>query len=246
MTKIIGLIPSRLGSKRLPGKALADISGLPVIIHVAKRSLLSKSLSKVIVCTDSDEIYSKCKSYNIDAIITGSHYKNGTERIASVADDHEFDFAIDIQGDEPLVDPSHIDIVAENISKNNRNIDILIPTLDVPFSAPETIVRVQSSLSGRVMTLSRANIPHRYSLPVSTIQKHLSVIGFSKHALKKYSKFSPTPNEQSEDIELLRAIENDMRVYSIPINGNSFSIDVQDDLLRARVAMKSDSYFGKY
>ena len=245
MTKIIGLIPSRLGSKRLPGKALADISGLPVVVHVAKRSLLSKSLSKVIVCTDSDEIYSKCKSYNIDAIITGSHYKNGTERIASVAEDQEFDFAIDIQGDEPLVDPNHIDIVAENIS-NNRDIDILIPTLDVPFSVPETIVRVQSSMSGRVMTLSRANIPHRYSLPVSTIQKHLSVIGFTKNALKKYSKLSPTPNEQSEDIELLRAIENDMRVYSIPINGNSFSIDVQDDLLRARVAMKSDSYFGKY
>ena len=246
MTNIIGLIPSRLGSKRLPGKALADISGMPVVIHVAKRSLLSKSLSKVIVCTDSDEIFAKCKSHNIEVVMTGSHFKNGTERIASVAEDIEFDFAIDIQGDEPLVDPDHIDIVANYISKNNREIDILIPTLDVPFSAPETIVRVQSSLSGRVMTLSRASIPHRYSLPVPTIQKHLSVIGFTKYALTKYSKFDPTMNEQSEDIELLRAIENDMRVYSIPIKGNSFSIDIQDDLLRARVAMKSDKYFGRY
>ena len=246
MKNIIGLIPSRLGSKRLPGKALADISGLPVIVHVAKRSLLSKSLSKVIVCTDSEEIYTICKSYNIDTIMTDSHYINGTERIASVADDLEFDFALDIQGDEPLVNPEHIDIVAEKISRNTRNEDILIPTLDVPFSSPETIVRVQSSLSGRVMTLSRANIPHRYSLPISTIQKHLSVIGFTKYALKKYIEFSPSPIEQSEDIELLRAIENDMRVYSIPINGNSFSIDVQDDLLRARVAMKSDRFFGKY
>ena len=246
MTKIIGLIPSRLGSKRLPGKALADISGLPVVIHVAKRALLSKSLSKVIVCTDSDEIYTKCKSYNVDAIMTCSNYRNGTERIASVAENQEFDFAIDIQGDEPLVDPDHIDIVAENISNNNRNVDILIPTLDVPFSVPETIVRVQSSVSGRVMTLSRESLPHRYSLPVSTIQKHLSVIGFTKDALKKYCEIDPTMNEQSEDIELLRAIENDMRVYSIPIKGNSFSIDIQDDLLRARVAMRSDKYFGKY
>ena len=245
MTKIIGLIPSRLGSKRLPGKALADISGLPVVIHVAKRALLSKSLSKVIVCTDSDEIFTKCKSYNVEAIMT-SNYRNGTERIASVAKNQEFDFAIDIQGDEPLVDPDHIDIVAENLSKNNRNVDILIPTLDVPFSVPETIVRVQSSVSGRVMTLSRATIPHRYSLPISTIQKHLSVIGFTKDALNKYFELGPTINEQSEDIELLRAIENDMRVYSIPIKGNSFSIDIQDDLLRARVAMKSDKYFGKY
>ena len=246
MKKIIGLIPSRLGSKRLPGKALADISGLPVIVHVAKRSLLSKTLSKVIVCTDSDEIFNTCKTHNIDAIMTDNNYKNGTERIASVAKNQDFDFALDIQGDEPLVNPEHIDIVAENISKNNRNEEILIPTLDVPFSVPETIVRVQSSLSGRVMTLSRANIPHRYSIPIPTIQKHLSVIGFTKNALKKYSDLNPTPNEQSEDIELLRALENDMRVYSIPINGNSFSIDVQDDLLKARVAMKSDKFFGKY
>ena len=122
----------------------------------------------------------------------------------------------------------------------------MIPTLDVPFSVPETIVRVQSSLSGRVMTLSRANIPHRYALPISTIQKHLSVIGFTKEALNKYSKLDPTPNETSEDIELLRAIENDMHVYSIPIKGNSFSIDVQDDLVRARVAMKTDMFFEKY
>ena len=96
------------------------------------------------------------------------------------------------------------------------------------------------------MTLSRANLPHRYSLPISIIQKHLSVIGFTKDALRNYSELDPTINEQTEDIELLRAIENDMRVYSIPINGNSFSIDVQDDLLRARVAMKSDTYFGRY
>ena len=96
------------------------------------------------------------------------------------------------------------------------------------------------------MTLTRASVPHRYSVPVATIQKHLSVIGFTKEALKKYSKLDPTPNEQSEDIELLRALENDMRLYALPVEGNSFSVDVQDDLLKARVAMKSDKFFGNY
>ena len=246
MNKIIGLIPSRFGSKRLPGKALADISGLPVIIHVAKRALLSKSLNQVIVCTDSEEIANKCTEYNINSVMTDSHFRNGTERIASVIDNYDFDFAIDIQGDEPLVNPNHISYVAENISKNYKKAEILIPTLEVPFSSPETIVRVQSSLSGRIMTLTRASLPHRYSLPTNTIQKHLSVIGFTKTALKKYSKLSPTPNELSEDIELLRALENDMSLYTLPVEGNSFSIDVQDDLLKARVAMKSDRYFGNY
>ena len=246
MNKIIGLIPSRLGSKRLPGKALADISGMPVIVHVAKRALLCKSLSQVIVCTDSEEISKKCAEYKINSVITETHFRNGTERIASIIDDYDFDFAIDIQGDEPLVNPDHIDYVAENISKNYKKADILIPTLEVPFYSPETIVRVQSSLSGRIMTLTRASLPHRYALPTNTIQKHLSVIGFKKSALKKYSELSPAPNEQSEDIELLRALENDMSLYSLPVEGNSFSIDVQDDLLKARVAMKSDKYFGNY
>tara|TARA_A100001388_G_C28754672_1_gene494291 strand:- start:294 stop:1043 length:750 start_codon:yes stop_codon:yes gene_type:complete len=246
MSKIIGLIPSRLGSKRLPGKALADIEGLPVIIHTSKRAMMSKLLDKLIVCTDSDLIASKCREFDIDVVITDGDFKNGTERIASVAKNLDFRFAIDIQGDEPLVDPNHIDLVAKNIVDNVNNPEILIPTLEVPFNSSETIVRVQSSLSGRVMTLSRAHIPHRYSIPVNTVQKHLSVIGFTKSALENYSKLSPTPNECSEDIELLRALENDMRIFSLPMEGNSFSVDVQDDLIKARVAIKQDKYFQKY
>ena len=246
MEKIIGLIPSRLGSKRLPGKALADLSGMPVVVHVAKRALLSNQLNDVIVCTDSQEIIDACSKFGVRSILTSSECRNGTERIASVAHKFDFEFAIDIQGDEPLVNPYHIDLVAKSISENKKNEDIIIPTLEVPYTSPETIVRVQSSLTGRIMTLSRANIPHRYSVPVNTIQKHLSVIGFTKDALNKYAEFEPTINEISEDIELLRALENDMKLYSIPVEGNSFSIDVQDDLLKARVAIKSDKFFGQY
>ena len=246
MAKIIGLIPSRLSSKRLPGKALAKIEGMPVIIHTAKRAQLSKKLHRVLVCTDSQEILENCKKYDIEVVLTHGEFRNGTERIASVACNYDFEYAVDIQGDEPLVNPSHIDIVAEKISNNLKNEEIIIPTLEVPFSSPETIVRVQSSLSGRIMTLTRAPVPHRYLASVATIQKHLSVIGFTKNALIKYSNLEVTPNEESEDIELLRALENDMRLYSFPVEGNSFSVDVQDDLLKARVAMKSDIFFGKY
>tara|TARA_Y100000739_G_scaffold224450_1_gene228899 strand:+ start:343 stop:1083 length:741 start_codon:yes stop_codon:yes gene_type:complete len=246
MDEIIGLIPSRLGSKRLPGKALAMISEMPVIAHVAKRAKLSKLLAKVVVCTDSEEIAKVCTQYDIDFALTESSYRNGTERIASVVNNYDCQYVIDIQGDEPLVNPLHIDYVAENISKNCRNEEIIIPTLEVPYGVPETIVRVQSSMSGRIMTLTRTNIPCRYSIPVSTVQKHLSVIGFTRESLLKYNNLEPTPNEQSEDIELLRALENDMSLYALPVEGNSFSIDVQDDLLKARVAMKTDKFFGKY
>ena len=246
MTKIIGFIPSRLNSSRLPGKALAEIENMPVVIHVAKRSLLSNYLEKVIVCTDSERIAEACIKYNIEFQLTGADFKNGTERIASASKNYEFDFALDIQGDEPLVDPEHINQVAIAIQENRREEDIIIPTLEVPYSSPETIVRVQTSISGRVMTLTRSQLPNKYSRPISFIQKHLSVIGFTKYALEKYSSLQMTPNEECESIELLRAIENDMRVFSLKMIGDSFSVDVQDDLLRARVAMKTDKYFGNY
>ena len=95
MEKIIGLIPSRLGSKRLPGKALADLSGMPVIVHVAKRALLSNLLNDVIVCTDSQEIINICTRFGVKSILTSIDCRNGTERIASVAHKYDFDFAID-------------------------------------------------------------------------------------------------------------------------------------------------------
>ena len=93
MEKIIGLIPSRLGSKRLPGKALADLSGMPVVVHVAKRALLSNQLNEVIVCTDSQDIIDTCSSFGVRSILTSSDCRNGTERIASIAHRFDFDFA---------------------------------------------------------------------------------------------------------------------------------------------------------
>ena len=242
--KIIGLVPTRIASTRLPGKALAEIEGMPVVIHAAKRAMLSNSVDKVYVCTDSDEIIQACNSFEVSVIKTESHFTNGTERIASVADDLDAEYFIDIQGDEPLVDPAHIDIVAEFIVNNQA--DIVIPSLEVPYSSSENIIRVQSSTSGRVMTLTRALIPHRFCKTIGAIQKHLSVIGFSRQSLLKYAMLSPTLNESCESIELLRAIENDFNVFTIKVKGDSFSVDVYDDLVKARASMRSDSYFGRY
>ena len=244
MPKVVGLIPSRLSSTRLPGKALADILGLPVIVHVALRAKIASSLDRVIVCTDSQKISDVCRKYNIEALLTDSCFLNGTERIASVSEATGADFVVDIQGDEPLINPEHIDAVADAI-QSSRSIDIVIPTLKVPSSSPQTVVRVQSSLSGRIMTLTRATLPCPYSSPSYFIDKHLSIIGFTRQALSVYSALAPSPNEQVESIELLRALENDMNLMALPLDGDSFSVDVQDDLVRARVAMESDSLFAK-
>lgn len=244
MSKVVGLIPSRLASTRLPGKALADIHGMPVIVHVAIRSKMASCLERVIVCTDSQKIADVCTSYDIESVLTDPSFLNGTERIASVSESIDADFIVDIQGDEPLINPEHINAVAEAI-KSSPCVDIVIPTLKVSSSSPQTIVRVQSSLSGRIMTLTRASLPCPYASPSYFIDKHLSVIGFTRQALRCYSTLSPSPNEVVESIELLRALEHDMTLQALPLDGDSFSVDVQDDLVRARVAMESDPLFVK-
>ena len=238
--KAIALIPSRLESKRLPGKALLDIDGLPIVVHTAKRAQLSKNISEVYVCTDSDQIINECKKHQIETIKTESHFVNGTERIASIAHNFNDSIIVDVQGDEPLINPKYIDKLVDAHLNHSENPEVIIPTIEVPYNSNETIVRVISASSGRVMYLSRGNIPYSYKTKISLVSKHVSVISFTSKALKKYSSFNPSSLETIEDIELLRALENDMRVFSIKLAGKSFSVDVDDDYLKSKIAMLSD------
>ena len=189
MEQFIGFVPSTLNSPtRLPGKALSEIEGIPIIVHVVKRASLSSNLKKIIVCTDSDRIAEICRKFNIDVELTNNEFRNGTERIASIANKYNFNFAIDISGEEPLLDPDHIDIVANRMLLKDSFADIVIPTLEVPYSSPETVIRVQSSKTQRIMTLTRSYLPNRFSKPTPFIHKHLPLIGFTKKALEQYGK----------------------------------------------------------
>jgi len=240
MKKAIGLIPTRLESKRLPGKALLELDGLPLIIHTAKRAQLSKLLKDVFVCTDSGEIINVCKKNNIKTIKTKKNFNNGTERIASVAKKFKEKIIIDIQGDEPLIKPDYIDKLVKIHTKHKFKPDIIIPSIQTNYNVDETNVRVLSSVTGRIMYLSRSKVPYQYKEFTQSISKHVSVISFDKNALIKYSKLKKSKYESIEDIELLRALENDMKVYTTKLEGESFSIDVNDDYLKAQVSIKND------
>lgn len=240
MKKAIGLIPTRLESKRLPGKALLDLDGLPIIVHTAKRAQLAKNLKDVFVCTDNSEIIKVCKTHNIKTLRTKKNFSNGTERIASIVGNFKEDLIIDIQGDEPLIKPSYIDKLVKAHLNHKERPDIIIPSIEVDYNTDETNVRILSSKTGRIMYLTRAKAPHQYKNFVKFISKHVSVISFNKKSLVKFSKLKKSYFENIEDIELLRAIENDMKVYTIKLEGNSFSIDVNDDYLKAKISIKSD------
>lgn len=247
MTSVIGLIPSRLASRRLPGKPLLEIMGLPLIIHVAKRAALSSVLDEVWVCTDSQEIRAVCDEYDVRCTLTPASCENGTERIATTIGGFPFaDLFVDIQGDEPLLNPEHIDRVVQFHQSAELKPDIVIPTLRTPYGADSSTVRVLSSKSGRILYLTRQDVPYPFVSRPQFFQKHLSIISFTPAALDAYAKLSRSDYENYEDIELLRALENDFTLLACPLEGDSFSVDQEDDYMKARIAMESDPLTKKY
>ena len=206
--------------------------------------MLSKMINEVYA--DSDEIIEACKKYNILTIKTKKNFKNGTERIASVAKKFKNYLIVDVQGDEPLTSPKTIDKVVNFHLKNKFNPEIVIPTRLMSHDSSETNVRVISSKTNRIMYLSRAKIPYNYKNSASFVDKHVSVITFSYSGLMKYKTLKPSNLETIEDIELLRALENDMRVFSFKIKEKSFSVDINDDYLKAKIAMSNDPFRKKY
>jgi 3-deoxy-manno-octulosonate cytidylyltransferase (CMP-KDO synthetase) len=243
--KAIGLIPSRLNSVRLPSKALLPIDGLPLVVHTMKRAALSKSLTEVHVCTDSAEIAEAVRKHGGRVIMTRPEHRNGTERIAEAMSRLTADLVVDIQGDEPLINPAHVDAVVAEHSRHPEW-DIFVPSL--PISQPESphIVKIVHDVNNRIISMSRAVIPHPFRHRPPYYLKHLSIVSFRPAALQRFAKLSPTPMEQQEGIELMRALEHGIAIGTMELQGDSFSVDVHDDYVRVQVQMTSDPLRKRY
>ncbi len=243
--KAIGLIPSRLNSTRLPSKALLPIDGLPLVVHTLKRAQLAKSLAEVYVCTDSDEIAKVVLDNGGKVLMTRPDHANGTERIAEAAQQLDADYFVDIQGDEPLINPDHIDAVVEEHVRHPEW-EILLPSL--PISHPESlhVVKVVHDSSMRVIFLSRSVIPQPFRHRPAYYLKHLSIISFRPAALQGFASLPPGELEIIEGIELLRAIENGLIIGTTLLDGNSFSVDVEEDYVRVKVQMLQDEIRKRY
>jgi 3-deoxy-manno-octulosonate cytidylyltransferase (CMP-KDO synthetase) len=242
---VVGLIPSRLNSARLPSKALLTIDELPLVVHTMKRAQLSESLDDVYVCTDSEEIGEAVIKHGGKYIMTSSGHINGTERIAEASKDMEVDLIVDIQGDEPLIDPAHIDIVVKKHFERPEW-DILIPSL--PVTKPESphIVKVIHDINFKIVYLSRAVVPQPFRRRPSYYLKHLSIISFRSEALQKFASLSPSSLELAEGIELLRALENGLILGTVILDGSSFSVDIEEDYIKAKEQMLKDEIRKRY
>ena len=245
--KAIGLIPTRLNSTRLPQKALLQINDIPLIIHTYKRAKLSKKLDDVYICCDDKKIESVAKKYGANVLITSKNHSNGAERINEAYKKlkKKYDFVVDIQGDEPLISPYHIDEVI-NFHVNNMDADIILPTLQIKPTTNTNIVKVLLNNKNEVLYLSRADIPLAYKKDKKKSLKHLSILSFKPSALEQFSKAKKTYLESIEDIELLRALEIGLKIKSVKLTGDSFSVDVYDDYKKANLKMSKDKFFKIY
>lgn len=236
--KILGLIPSRLNSSRLFGKALIKISGVPMVIHTYRRAIKSKLIDDLYICTDSKEIYNTAIQYNCKAIMTKKH-KTGTDRISEAAlkINKKYDFYVDIQGDEPLINPRHIDKLIL-FHKKNKSFDIVVPSMRMinQFENPN-IVKIISS-KNKILYMTRAKAPYSF-IKQSNYYKHLSIISFKKNALLKFKDLKQSHLEKVESVELLRALENGFLMGTFYLNGDSFSVDTLDDLKLARQKLEN-------
>ena len=243
--KKVALIPARMNSSRLPGKALKKISGIEMIVHVAKRCALLENLDQVIVCTDSIQILRVCENYGIDVCLTSSAHENGTERIAEAANILELsndDIIIDVQGDEPFVRPEYIEQVAKFLC--NTEYDCVIPHQSSDCYG--NVNRVKMVTNGdRVIYLSRSDVPYYFGALKAPLKKHLSIIGFRLSGLNKFVASSSTPLENIERIELMRLIEIGVPVGTFLQTGLSLSVDTIEDYELACRMMARDDLFKK-
>ena len=243
--RTIAIIPARLESSRLPGKALLDICGLPMIVHVFKRCEFAQSLDEVFVATDNDEICQVVEQYGGKVIMTSSHHENGTERIVEAAKNIDADIVVNVQGDEALVNPAHIDAAVNALIKDqNVNVAILVNEFS-KRNSPSDIKTVLDE-ENNVMYLSRSDIPSDARTKNTPMLKAYHILPFRKEFLLKYASWGKGYLEQIEYHEHLRILEKGYKIRAVHVESSAISVDTEEDLKFVRNAMITDPLFQQY
>ena len=243
--KTVGIIPTRLESSRLPRKALLDICGLPMIVHVLKRTSFSKLLDDVYVATDSNEISDIVQENNGKVIMTGQHHNNGTERIAEAAEKIDAEIVVNIQGDEALVNPNHID-QAVKILLDDEKVNVGLLVNKYYKKGIHSDIKAVLDNDNNVLYLSRNDIPSVSRKKDFPKLKAYHIVPFRKEFLIKYSKWEKSYLEKIEFNEYLRILERGYKIKAKEVESDAISVDTSSDLEYVRGAMIKDPWYLKY
>ena len=241
--KIIGVIPARYNSSRLPGKPLVPLAGKPMIERVWARVRQAQSLSGVVVATDDERIMSAVKSFGGEAMLTRSDHRSGTERVAEVAAAHkDAEIFVNVQGDEPLIEPAAIDQAVDAL---RDEAEVKVATLAVPIANPSDImdpnvVKAVLDFDGNALYFSRAPIPwvRDRGGPVHARHlKHLGLYVYRRDALLDFPTFPQGDLERVEQLEQLRWLENGYRIRVAETEHDSIGVDVPEDVARVEAML---------
>jgi 3-deoxy-manno-octulosonate cytidylyltransferase (CMP-KDO synthetase) len=263
--KIIAIIPARYDSTRFPGKPLAMINGKPLIQYVWEAASKASLINRVIVATDDERIFKKVKEFGGEAWMTSAHHTTGTDRITEVAKKFEADIIVNIQGDEPLIEPKVIDMAVEPFLnppsppflKGGQGGVIQMGTICTKIKSDNelkdpNVVKVVIDRNGFALYFSRFPIPYTrergqgargkgqgYDIRSSALHyKHIGLYVYKKDFLLKFAGMKPTPLEESEKLEQLRALENGYKIKVVETEYNSIGVDTPKDLERVKEILK--------
>ncbi len=246
--KILGIIPARFAASRFPGKPLHLIAGQSLIQRVIQRCQLAKSLREVIVATDDERVAAVARQF-CRVELTRADHPSGSDRIAEVAARCACDAVVNIQGDEPLIDPAVIDAVALALDDAEMS-TAATPIQNVEDYDNPNVVKVVTDVTGRALYFSRRTIPslRDHAAQPSAAQlaafpflKHLGIYGYRRDTLLRLIQFPQSPLEQAERLEQLRALENGIPIAVVRVASDSVGVDVPADVARVERLLAASS-----
>jgi 3-deoxy-manno-octulosonate cytidylyltransferase (CMP-KDO synthetase) len=235
--KIVGIVPARYASTRFPGKPLAPIAGKPLLQHVVEQCKKAKSLNEVIVATDDARIAEVVKKF-CRVELTHPEHPSGTDRIAEVAARCRCDAVVNVQGDEPMIDPAVIDAVAGALAQNEMSTAATRIKNPADYDNPN-VVKVVVNTAGRALYFSRRTIPYLREAASGSVSeqlaafpflKHLGIYGYRRGTLLRLVKFPVSPLESAEKLEQLRALENGIQIAVVKVDYDGVGVDAPEDV----------------
>ena len=230
---IIAIIPSRYGSTRFPGKPLINIAGRPMIEHVYRRAAAAPSLDRILVATDDERIRETVETFGGEVRMTRATHKTGTDRLAEVAEHLTCDLIVNIQGDEPLIEPEMIEqALTPFVTDSSVNISTLRRHINNTKELHDpNVVKVATDHNGDALYFSRNPVgQHNGTTPSQTIYKHIGLYVYRRTTLLELTQLPPTPLEQSESLEQLRALGHGYRIRTVETTFDSVAVDTPEDV----------------
>lgn len=228
---VVAVIPARYSSSRFPGKPLVDVAGKPMIQRVYEHVSQCPAIDSVMVATDDDRIRAAVLAFGGRVVMTDSDCPSGTDRVARAVSSMEAAFVINVQGDQVALDGEALVELVATLKQGSEMATIAIPIRPEEKDDPNC-VKVVTTLAGNALYFSRSPIPYARNEGFSAMLKHIGIYGFRKDTLMRLMQLAPTPLEQTESLEQLRALEHGIPIRVIVAKGIFHEINTPDDLER--------------